>query len=336
MNDLNDDLIEMFRRREGDVRSPAATPARLVARTRRREWLSAGVGVAVAVIVVVASIAGLRSLGSSDGSQPGEVGPTETTTVSGITITYPETWFAEDPVAIGIEPNDAPRTLPTLVLALTRDDPKVQGVLGCPSMADLPGQVLMTVQEIPLALSGEGSASWPVPLEVADFGSDQVGGCYEGWTFMRAAWTAAGRSFEARVGFASDASDADRTAMADAFASMTFAPGSVSTENKAEVATGVTDSGATWSLTASMTGNLCWDIQIETDSQGSGTGACDDGQGFDTPRLMPIHFDPGTTIIAGTVPGDAVVIEIDILDPQTAPIGVYQNPPMFPAPSGEM
>ena len=112
MNDLNDDLAEMFRRREGDVRSSAFAPTRLVARTRRRERLTVGVGIAAAVIVVVVSIAGLRSLGSSDGSQPGDVGPTTTKTVSGITVTYPERWFAEDPVAIGIEPTvtapDAP------------------------------------------------------------------------------------------------------------------------------------------------------------------------------------------------------------------------------------
>ena len=83
MNDLDHDLLEMFHRREGDVPSPASPPAGLVARTRRREWLSAGVGVAVAVIVVVASIAGLRSLGTSDGSRPGGVGPTTTKTVPG-------------------------------------------------------------------------------------------------------------------------------------------------------------------------------------------------------------------------------------------------------------
>ena len=327
------DVREMFQRREGDVHAPASTPQRLVAHTRRREWLTAGVGVATAIIVVIVSIAGLRSLRSSDGSQPGDVGPTATKTVSGITITYPERWFAEDPVAIGIEPNDTPRTLPTLVLTLTRDDPQMQGVLGCPRLALIDGQVLMTVQETPLAISGEASAPWPVPLRSVDLGSDQPGGCYEGWTFMRAGWTAAGRSFEARVGFASDASDTDRGAMTDAYSSMTFAPGSVSTEDKAQVAAGVADSGATWSLTASRTGDLCWDIQVETDGRGTGTGACLTGKSGDAPSLVPVHVAPSTTVIAGTIPEDAVVVEIDILDPQTAQTGIYQNPPMFPAPS---
>lgn len=327
MNDLNDDLIEMFRRREGDVRSPASSPTQLVSRTRRREWLSAAIGVAVAVIVVVVSIAGLRSLGSSDGSQPGDVGPT-TKTVSGITITYPEGWFAEDPVAIGIEPaSGGKRTLPTLVLTLTKDDPHVQGVLGCPRLANIPDQVLMTIQETPLALSGDAATPWPVSLKSADLGSDEVGGCYEGWTFMRAAWTAAGRSFEARVGFASDASDADRTAMTDAYASMTFAPGSVSSQDEAQVATGVTDSGATWSLTAAMTGDRCWDIQIEADNTGMGTGACDGGNGADAPDLIPVHLDPSTTVIAGVVPIDTWRVEVE------SPDGITEAS-LYPGPSG--
>jgi hypothetical protein len=271
MNDLNDDLVEMFRRREGDVRTPAAAPTHLVARTRRREWLTVGVGIVAAVVVVVVSIAGLRSLGSSDGSQPGDVGPTAATTISGITITYPELWFAEDPVAIGIEPNDAPRTLPTLVLSLTRDDPQIQGVLGCPRLAHIDGQVLMTVQETPLVISGEASAPWPVPLRSVDLGSDEPGGCYEGWAFMRASWTAAGRSFEARVGFAPDASGADRSAMMGAFATMTFAPGSVAEGESVTLGSG-TVSGDMWTLTATRDASgVSWNLQ--TDSAGYGSSA---------------------------------------------------------------
>ena len=49
MNDLNDDLAEMFHRREGDVPSSAFAPTHLVARTRRRERLTVGVGIAAAV-----------------------------------------------------------------------------------------------------------------------------------------------------------------------------------------------------------------------------------------------------------------------------------------------
>ena len=270
MNDLNDDLAEMFRRREGDVPSPAFPPTHLVARTRRRERLTVGVGIAAAVIVVVVSIAGLSSLGSSDGSQPGDVEPTTTKTISGITVTYPERWFAEDPVAIGIEPTvDGHRTLPTLVLTLTKDDPHIQGVLGCPRLAGIPDQVLMTVQETPLAISGEASAPWPVPLRSVDLGSDEAGGCYEGWTFMRAAWTAAGRSFEARIGFSPEATDADRSAMTDAFASMVFAPGSVSTQDGSGPATDVAGSGDVVATGTDVVGGP-WTLTITHQPPGDG------------------------------------------------------------------
>lgn len=324
MNDLDDELHEMFRRREGDVRAPTSTPERLVARTRRREWLTVSIGAAVAVGVTVVSLAGLRSIGSSDSSQPGDVGPTTTKTVSGITITYPERWFAEDPVAIGIEPSGPPRTLPTLVLSLTRDDPGIEGVLGCPGLANVPaGQLLMTVQEMPLALSGEASQQWPIPLQTMDVGTSEPGGCYGGWTFMRASWTASGRSFEGRVGFSADASAADRTALMDAYASMTFAPGSASTRDEVELATGVTESGATWSLTASRTGDPCWTLEIETGNSGTGTGGCADGQGSDTPRLMPVHVDPATTVFVGMVPGDLdLVVEIDIPERAGGPLRI--------------
>lgn len=321
------DVREMFQRREGDVHAPASTPRQLVARTRRRERLSAGVGVAVAVVVVVVSIAGLRSLGSSDGSQPGDVGPTTTKTVSGITITYPERWFAEDPVALGIEPTvDGNRTLPTLVLTLTRDDPHIQGVLGCPRLANIPDQVLMTVQETPLAMSGEASAPWPVPLRSAELGSDQPGGCYEGWTFMRAAWTAAGRSFEARVGFASDASDADRSAMTDAYTSMTFAPGSVAVGDTVTLGSGTAFSDITWSLTATRDANgVSW--TFETDNTGFGTGPI--ATSPDAPSLEVHDAGSEGAFAIVTLPNDVHSVVMDVGGNVIGDIGLFPVPPSW-------
>jgi hypothetical protein len=189
------------------------------------------------------------------------------------------------------------------------------------------------VQEMPLALSGEGSQPWPIPLQTMDVGTTEPGGCYGGWTFMRASWTASGRSFEARVGFATDTSPADRTALVEAYASMTFAPGSVSPQDEVELATGVTESGATWSLTASRTGDLCWGLEVESANSGSGSGGCDDGQGSGKPSLIAVHLDPATTVIAGVVPGGGdLTIEIDILDSPDGPI-VVDGASLVPPPS---
>ncbi len=323
MSDLHDDLLEMFRRREGDVRSNAAAPEKLIARTRRREWLSVTVGLAAAVAVVLVAIAGLRSLGSSDGSQPGDVGPTTTKTISGITITYPEEWFAEDPVAIGIEPNDTPRFLPTLVLTLTRDDPHIQGVLGCPRLANLPGQVLITVQETPLALSGEASATWPVPLRSVDLGADVIGGCYEGWTFLRAAWTAAGRSFEARLGFASDASDADRDALTDAYSSMAFAPGSVGAGESVTLGSGTAFGDVAWSLTATLDENgVSWMLQTDNGGFGSGPVAVTP----EVPRLEVNNGGPENTFAVVILPKDVRSVVLDAGGSVMGDFGLFPLP----------
>jgi hypothetical protein len=324
MNDLNDDLLEMFRRREGDIGAPASPPTQLVARTRRREWLSAGIGIAVAVIVGAVSIAGLRSLGAPDGPQPGDVGPTTTTTVSGITITYPERWFAEDPVALGIEPPlDGHRTLPTLVLTLTRDDPHNQGVLGCPTMADVsPGQLLMTVQEIPLAVSGEASAAWPVPLRTwAGFGGDA--GCYPGWSGMRSAWTAAGRSFEARLGFSPAATDEDRAALLDAFASMSFAPGSVAEGESVTLGSG-SAAGDTWTLIATRDASgVAWTLQTDSAGYGSSVDASPT-----VPSVGVNVMGPGTQLAVVIMPKDVRSVVLD------AGGNVLGDFALFPIPAG--
>lgn len=334
MNDT--DLREMFDRREGDVRAPRSAPAPLIRRARRRQLATAAAGAAIALAVTLGSIEGLRWLGGSDAGVPGGVGsgPTTTTTINGISITYPEGWFAVDPAAIGIEPNDMPRTLPTLVLALTRDDPRTAGVLGCPRLADVPeGQVLMTVQETTLAVSGDASRPWPVPLVHMDLGGEQVGGCYEGWTFLQAVWSAAGRSFDARLGFAPDASDADRAALQSAFASMTFAPGSVSGRGDTQVASGTLPGGRTWSLVASRAGQLCWTVQVEAANQSSATGSCLDEAGVRPPNLSQLPLAPDGTLLSGVMPPDVESVTASIISGDPAGPTRVEGPELLSAPA---
>ena len=323
MNDLNDDLAQMFRRREGDDRSPASAPAQLVVRTRRRERLTVGAGIAAAVIAVVVSIAGLRSLGSSDGSQPGrrrthddDDRQRDHDHVSGAMVR------GRPRRVIGIEPNDGPRTLPTLVLTLTRDDPHTQGVLGCPMMADVPpGQLLMTVQETPLASSGEASAAWPVPLRTwAGFGGDL--GCYPGWSGMRASWTAAGRSFEARLGFSPDATDEDRAALLDAFASMSFAPGSVAAGETITLATGTTPGGAPWSLSATLDGgSISWTLATDA----SGLGASLPSNTVTSPSVEVHGSQADGSFAVAIVPSDVHSVDVES-GARTDGVGVAKLP----------
>lgn len=335
MNDT--DLREMFRRREGDVRPPRSAPEPLLRRTRRRQLVTAAAGAAIALAVFLGSVEGLRWLGPTDTRSLGGngSGPTTTTTINGISITYPEGWFAVDPVTIGIEPDTAPRTLPSLVLTLTRDDPQIPSVLGCPRLAGVPGgQVLMTVQETPLAVSGDASRPWPVPLVPMDLGGEQAGSCYEGWTGLQAVWSAAGRSFDARLGFAPDASDADRAALEGAFASMTFAPGSVSSRSEIQLASGTLPGGQTWSLVASQSGELCWMVQVEAAGQSTAGGSCLDGQArLGSPQLSTLTLAPDGALVTGVLPRDVESVTASITSGGSAGPTRVEGPSLLPAPT---
>src|SRR5919198_3481104 len=152
MNEIDERRIEdlrgVFHRREGDVVAWGSAPPSVRLRVRRRQVGTVAATGLAAIAVIAASIGGVRALDGPGPTQPAEPGPTTTSTVNDVTITYPAGWFAADPVVIGLEPSDGERTLPSLVLSLSRDDPTIEGVLGCPELADVsPGQVLMTVQE---------------------------------------------------------------------------------------------------------------------------------------------------------------------------------------------
>ena len=165
MNDLNDDLLEMFRRREGDIRSPVSPPTQLVARTRRREWLSAGISIVAAAIVVAVSIAGLRSLGSPDGPQPGTSDRQRRRPSAGSRSRTPSDGSRKTPSPSASSrtrrPPDAPDARPHVD----------QGRSAQPGRPRMPtdggraaGAALDDRARDPLAVSGEASAAWPVPL----------------------------------------------------------------------------------------------------------------------------------------------------------------------------
>ncbi len=192
-------------------------------------------------------------------------------------------------------------------------------------LAHIDGQVLMTVQETPLAISREASTPWPVPLRSVDLGSDEAGGCYEGWTFMRASWTA-GRSFEARVGFASDASEEDRSAMTDAYASMAFAPGSVAEGETVTLGSGTAFSDTTWSMTATReTNGVSW--TFETDNTGFGTGPVATSPKAPSLEVRDVGSDGSFAIV--TLPHDVQSVVVDIGVHVIGDIGLFPVPPSW-------
>jgi hypothetical protein len=149
--------------------------------------------------------------------------------------------------------------------------------ISCPGLSgDAGGGLVMTIQEVPLALAGEGARPWPVELvPLVEPGQGEVGpsGCLPGWTFLRASWTASGRGFEARVGFGPDVSGQERDALRSAFASMRFAQAEGPPE-AVVLATG-TAGGEDWQLIAQRAKDGMF-LGLEWSSGGAGMGGMSD------------------------------------------------------------
>lgn len=244
MNDLERDIRELL---DEEVRSAPQPHERAGAlrRTRRRQGTVVAGGALAAVALVAASLLGLRAIERADDPTFGDQ-PIVATDINGITISHPEGWYVVDPDETGLNGPDPAPDLPKLILAVAPFDPG--RLFACPGMAQgTAHQFLMTIQEEPRALNGPASSPWPVELE--PLGVDAAeSACYPGWEFLRAGWTAAGRTFEGRVGFAPDVSDADRDALLAAFASMTF--GSMVDSASSAVLTAGTSGGEDWELIA--------------------------------------------------------------------------------------
>jgi hypothetical protein len=225
-DDLERELRATLDDRAGQAPQPHAARG-AVSRARRRRGLTVAAGTlgAAAVVIAVVLVAGaMRS--PSEG--PPAATRSVTTTLNGITITYPEGWQVLDPDAAGLNGSPPSSGLPRLVLALTPID--TGEMLACPGMVEGPRPTsLMTIQEEPLAQDGDPAAGpWLAALEPLSLGPTGSGGtvdsgCYPGWEFLRAGWTAAGRTFEARVGFAPSITQEEQEAVEEAYASMTFA-----------------------------------------------------------------------------------------------------------------
>ena len=156
-------------------------------------------------------------------------------------------------------------TLPRIMLALAPTDPGE--MFGCPGRAGDDATFLMTVQEEPLALDGPSSEPWPVGLRPMTVDASESA-CYPDWEFLRAGWTAAGRTFEARVGFAQAATMDERDDVLAAFASMTFSPSSRGV-TAAVLGDGIAG-GEPWTLFAQRTGGGL-SLSLEAETIGAGT-----------------------------------------------------------------
>ena len=311
MNDLERDLRDVLHEDARRVPTPIAAPEGLRRSVRRRQAVFGGVVGLSALAIAVGVVAGATMLLPVGNSQPAGEGPTTTGTLNGITIAYPQAWSLIDPDEAGLN-GSHPTTvdLPRLILALAPTDPG--DALGCPGMVkgDSP-DLLMTVQEEPLALDGPAAVGWPASPEPLGVDASESS-CYPGWTFERTAWTASGRTFEARIGIAPDAGAGDRQALASAFASMTFAPANEAPTSV--VLTTGTAGGEDWDLTAT---HQVDGLSLTLNAESFGTGS---GGYHDTPDelMLTSHvFGDGAAaerVVFGAVPEAVVRVEASSAD----------------------
>jgi len=323
VNDLEHDLREVLDDDARRVPTPTSAPEGLRRSVRRRQAVFGGVVGLSALAIVAGIVTGATMLLPVRNSQPAGEGPTTTGTLNGITITYPQAWSLIDPDEAGLNGSSmmAEVPLPRIMLALAPTDPGE--TFGCPGQAGGAATFLMTVQEEPLALDGPSSEPWPVELRAMTVDASESA-CYPDWDFLRAGWTAAGRTFEARVGLSRAASEDERDALLAAFGSMTFEPSTGGVTSVA-LAHG-TAGGESWTLFAQRTeGGLSLSLEAET----IGTGSS-----FVSPATSELQ--PASTVMGqgsnqqlvafGAVPTDVVRVEATAADGSVVPADVFDVP----------
>jgi hypothetical protein len=325
VNDLERELREVLDEDARRVPTPSSAPERLARSVRRRQSVFVGlIGLGSAAVVAGVVVGATMLVSQVSDQEPAGEGPTTNGTLNGITIIYPQAWHLIDPDEAGLNgPDPTTVDLPRLILALSPTEPG--DVFGCPGLAEGgPTQTfLMTVQEEPLALAGSGSAPWPVQLEPMDVGGGESA-CYPGWEFLRAGWTASGRTFEARVAMAPDASEDERDALLAAFCSMTFSP-SVRGVTAAVLGDGIAG-GEPWTLSAQRTA-AGLSLSLETETMGTGTSFASPATSELQPASTVLGRGSDRQLVAfAAIPIDVVRVEATAADGSVVPAEVFDVP----------
>lgn len=325
MNDLERDLREVLDEDARRIPTPSSAPERLARSVHRRQSVFVGLiglGAAAAVAGVVTGATMLVS--QVNDQEPAGAGPTTTGTLDGVTITYPSAWHLIDPDRAGLNgsPMMSESPLPRIVLALAPTE--APETFGCPGrVGGGAAPLLMTIQEEPLAVQGSAAVPWPVELESMNVDASESA-CYPDWEFLRAGWTASGRTFEARVGVSPVASEDEREALLAAFGSMTFSPSGRGV-TAAVLGNGIAG-GEPWTLFAQRTeGGLS--LSLEAETIGAGTS-------FVTPPTSELQ--PASTVLGqgsnrqlvafGAIPTDVVRVEAMTTDGSVVPAEVFDVP----------
>jgi hypothetical protein len=261
---LEERLKEAMERRAADLPVPMAAPARVVRRTRRRQAVVGTLAAVAAVALLLGSFVGVRELWT--GAQKAGGSQQQTTTVNGVTVSYPAGWHFENAIAA---------TRGSGLFIVANYTPPVPFVDLEDRDVCTPTAAVMAVQDHSAIGTDGDHPGWPVTLRP---GPVQVPGCAES---LVATWSAGGRSFGAAVLFGNDVSASDRATMEGVFRSLRFGPGQrssgtgkqsgpISSFTGRVIARGTT-AGKAWTVSVQgKAGNLT--VSAETEGQGVGIG----------------------------------------------------------------
>jgi hypothetical protein len=236
VNDLEQDLRELFEARSRNATpTPTAAP-NVLKRARRRQAATASGAIVGVVAILVGSILGVRALGGSDAGPRPAVVPVLPSAPEGFrgvvlpyaSLIYPEGWFL-----VELDPASSRDR----VFQLTNFDAGATWV-DCENGGALPpGGVLLEVQ---LGALQEALPGWPTQLGVVPGGGGPCGA--DG--VLGASWTANGTAFSATGLLARDAAQEDVDLLEGAFESLAFPQDAPQTEDFFGTSNLVLDSAA--------------------------------------------------------------------------------------------
>lgn len=320
MND--DDVREMFRRREGDVHAPLPPSPPLVRRTHRRQLGLVAMTVVSVVTLVVVSILGISAVRSPSPILPAPSPPrerTRTIAVGYFRITFPAGWV------LLASPGDGPSANS---IQLTNFDPGSSDTAPCSAgSAPFPADGVMLTLKLD---ADPASPPWPQQLEPV------TGQAVCGDTQLAASWIdpliPIPMTAEATIG--SEATD--ESALREAFDSLSF----VADQDQINIAqqgpgptfilAGGESSSKPWTLGLSNDPSNGWMFELQTPGQGTGAGNVEIPLPSDMVANPTVLF--GNEIVFGAV--DPSVARVQIRPEGREPLDAeLLNPPAsFEAP----
>jgi hypothetical protein len=209
-------LRESMERGAGGMAVEPRAPERVLRRARRRQTGTVLVATAVAVVVAIGSFAAAKLYWPSSRSPAGGL---TSSTVGGVTISYPADWQFESGRGADVPLTGADQ-LPIFALSSEPTAAPILSGAGIDKCSPT-GVIFGVLESYGVSPPGPGPAPTDWPAELQRDPSQEHDGCGQFWW---ATWTVQDRSFGGYLRVGKEATAADRAAGFQAFASMEFGP----------------------------------------------------------------------------------------------------------------